>query len=79
MYSREEFEETAVLRGYATRGNARLYTKANPKTIYTEEDLIDCYRYDSREQSKDNGIDRWEKLYHQTEDEKMQAKRDSWL
>ena len=79
MYSRKEFEETAVQRGYASRVNAQKYTKAYPKDAYTEDDLIDCYRYDSREHSKDNGINRGEKLYHTTEEERMQAKRDSWL
>ena len=79
MYSRKEFEEAAVRRGYASRTNAQKYTKANPKDAYTEDDLIDCYLYDSREHSKDNGINRGEKLYHTTEEERMQAKRDSWL
>ena len=76
MYSREEFEETAVRRGYATRGNARLYTKAYPKEMYTEEDLIDCYRYDSRA----NDLDKIKmKFESKDDDEIMQAIRDSWL
>ena len=79
MYSRKEFEDAAVRRGYASRANAQKYTKANPKDAYTEDDLIDCYRYDSREHSKDNGINRGEKLYHTTEEERMQARRDRWL
>lgn len=79
MYSRKEFEETAVRRGYASRANVQKFIKAYPKDAYTEDDLIECYRYDSREHSKDNGINRGEKLYHTTEEERMQAKRDSWL
>ena len=79
MYSRKEFEETAVQRGYASRENAKKFTKAYPKEAYSEDDLIECYRYDSREHSKDNGIDRDKKLYRMTEDERMQARRDSWL
>lgn len=79
MYSRKEFEDAAVSRGYASRGNVRLYIKANPKESYTEEDLIDCYRYDARELKEKNLFNGGVSKHSMTEEEAMQAKRDSWL
>lgn len=80
MYSRKEFEETAVRRGYASGANAQMYTKAYPKDAYTEDDLIDCYRYDGRElRVRNMYTNKGAKLYSDTEEEAMQKKRDSWL
>jgi len=84
MYTKEEFEKTAVKRGYASRGNARLYTDAHPKDEYTEDDLIDCYRYDAR--GMERAI-RDRKIIQKRQrddsdfayDEAMQELRDSWL
>ena len=79
MYSRKEFEEIAVRRGYATRANAAKYTKAYPKESYSEEDLIDCYRYDAREPEEKSMFTGRNKGASYSAEEAMQAKRDSWL
>lgn len=49
MYSKDEFIKTAVRRGYSRIGIAQLFVKNNPKEEYTEEDLIELYRFADRE------------------------------
>ena len=78
MYSRKEFEETAIWRGYADRAVVIQYCKDNEKEIYTEEDLIECYRFNERKFKRYN-FNLGKKLLRETDDELMQAKRDSWL
>ena len=52
MYSKDEFIKTAVRRGYSRIGIAQLFVKNNPKDEYTEEDLIELYRFADREPIK---------------------------
>ena len=49
MYSKDEFIKTAIRRGYCRDSIARLFVKNNPKEKYTEEDLIELYRFADRE------------------------------
>lgn len=55
-YSAEEFIKTGVRRGYSRVGIAQLYVKQNPKEAYTEEDLIDLYRFADREPLRNEPI-----------------------
>lgn len=77
MYTAADFVAEAVKRGYSTRGTAAIYVKDNPKTIYSEEDLLACYRF---QELADRDADPDKKPKERlTEEERMQRKRDTWL
>jgi len=72
-YTKDEFIKTAMKRGYAYEHHAQMYVGQNPKTLYTEEDLMDLYRFENREPTWDTP------MYGKTAEERTQEKRDSWL
>lgn len=77
MFKAAEFINECVKRGYSTRTTAMIYVKNNPKTIYSEEDLLACYRF---QDLADRGADPDKKPKERlTEEERMQRKRDTWL
>ena len=75
MYSLEQFKETALKRGYAWLGTIQLWMQQNPKEEYTEDDLIEVYRFQDQKEWRD----KTPKKMRLTEDDRMQQKRDSWL
>lgn len=75
MYSPEQFKETALKRGYARLGTIQLWMQQNPKEEYTEDDLIEVYRFQDQKEWRDKEP----KKMRLTEDDRMQQKRDSWL
>lgn len=75
MYTPAEFKETALKRGYARIGHIQLWMKQNPKDEYTEDDLIEVYRFADREPLRREPI----KMSCYDEEEAKQLMRDSWL
>lgn len=78
MYSKKEFTETAVNRGYATAGTCKIYMENNPKMLYSEDDLIEVYRFQERAAAHEDPF-RKKQQYRMTPEERKQAERDSWL
>ena len=68
MYKPEEFKETALKRGYARIGTIQLFMKNNPKDEYTEDDLIEVYRFAERDVMRNEPV----KLY--CDDEELFSK-----
>lgn len=75
MYTKDEFIETAIKRGYARMGTAQTFVKNNPQESYSEEDLIELYRFADREPLRREPV----KLRCEDEEELKQQIRDSWL
>lgn len=74
MYTAEQLKETALKRGYATVPDIQLWIANNPKVIYTEDDLLEVYRFADRKSWKEQ----IGPMRH-TAEERKQMKRDSWL
>ena len=69
MYAPDKFKEEALKRGYARADTIEIYLKNNPKKLYTEEDLEECYRFENREPVRNKQIktyvddEEWVKQY----------------
>lgn len=79
MYDKEEFKETALKRGYACSAVIGMWLEDHPKTFYSEDDLIECYRFQERKNAREDRDSPGRKEWRMTEDERKQAKRDTWL
>lgn len=75
MYTKEQFIETALKRGYARRHVIQIWLKDHPQGPYSEDDLIEVYRFAEREPLRNEPI----KLNCTDEEELKQLIRDSWL
>ena len=75
--NRDEFKETALMRGYARATDAMLFIKDNPKEDYDEDDLYDLYRF--AERRKEPLRRKPVKLTCDDEELRKQMIRDSWL
>lgn len=75
MYTKEQFIDTAVMRGYAKRHTVQIWLKEHEQDSYSEEDLIEVYRFADREPLRNEPI----KLQCIDEEERKQMLRDSWL
>lgn len=79
--SPEEFKDAALNRGYASLGTILLWMKQNPKEEYTDDDLLEVYRFEDRRLWRDQMDDqnRERKRERLDEEERKQRMRDSWL
>lgn len=75
MYTKNQFIKTAVKRGYADRHIVQIWLKDHEQDSYSEEDLIEVYRFADREPLRNEPI----KLNCADEEELKQIIRDSWL
>ncbi len=79
VYKKEEFIEAAVRRGYAQQGICAIYVQNHPKTVYTEEDLQDLWRFNDRLRDRDDMTGVFSPGSGKTWDEKKQGRREEWL
>ena len=79
VYKRDEFIETAVKRGYATRGISAIYTDNNPKTVYTEEDLQELWRFQDRAKEEDDPYGVFNCGLKKSYEEKKDEERERWM
>lgn len=75
MYTKKKFISTAVKRGYARKHVVEIWLKDHEQDSYSEEDLIEVYRFADREPLRSDPI----KLNCIDEEELKQIIRDSWL
>ena len=75
MYTKNQFIKTAVKRGYACQRVVKLWLKDHEQDSYSEDDLIEVYRFADREPLRNEPI----KLNCIDEEELKQIIRDSWL
>lgn len=75
MYTKEQFIETAVKRGYARKHVVQIWLKDHDQDSYSEDDLIEVYRFADREPLRNEPI----KMRCPDEEEMKQIIRDSWL
>ena len=75
MYTKEQFIETALKRGYAKRCIIQIWLKDHKQDFYSEDDLIEVYRFADREPSRSEPI----KLNCCDEEEMKQRIRDTWF
>lgn len=80
MYSKEEFTETVMKRGYATAGTCKAWLDDNPKQLYSEDDLYEVYRFQERYKPSDDPFGGFiQKPARKSADEYAQMKREYWL